>query len=80
MGLTPTEVSTFCNQAGEGWTFTLRKGAMYHDGSEFTAEAVVWNLDKLLKKEAPNYDPKQAAQGRSRIPAIRAAEPLSEFT
>ena len=30
------------------WTFTLRRGVKFHDGSEFTADAVVWNLDKVL--------------------------------
>ena len=29
---------------------------MFHDGSEFTAEAVVWNFDKLLKQDAPQFD------------------------
>ena len=52
------------------WTFKLREGVTFHDGSPFTAEAVVWNLDKLLKTDAPQYDPRQSAQGRTRIPAV----------
>ena len=52
------------------WTFALREGVKYHDGSEFTAADVVWNLDKLLKNDAPQFDPKQSAQGRSRIPSV----------
>jgi peptide/nickel transport system substrate-binding protein len=52
------------------WTFRIRPGVMFHDGSELTAEAVVWNFDKLLKQDAPQFDQRQAAQGRSRIPAI----------
>src|SRR5580693_736277 len=35
------------------WTFTLRQGVTFHDGSDFTADAVVWNLDKLLQSDAP---------------------------
>jgi ABC-type transport system substrate-binding protein len=62
------------------WTFTLRRGVLFHDGSEFTAETVVWNLDKLLKKDAPNYDPKQAAQGRSRIPSITNYKVIDKYT
>ena len=62
------------------WTFTIRKGAMYHDGAEFTAEAAAWNLDKLLNKESPQFDPKQAAQGRSRIPAIVKYRATDRYT
>jgi ABC-type transport system substrate-binding protein len=32
------------------WTFKLRRGVKFHDGSEFDADAVVWNFDKLLTK------------------------------
>ena len=52
----------------------------FHDGSAFTADAVVWNLDKLLVKESPQFDPRQSAQGRSRIPAVasyKAVDPLT---
>ncbi len=44
------------------WIFKLRKGVRFHDGSEFNADAVVWNFDKLLKKDAPQFDQAQAAQ------------------
>ena len=43
----------------------------FHDGSSFDADAVVWNLDKLLNDKAPQFDPRQSAQGRSRIPGGR---------
>ncbi len=62
------------------WTLTIRKGAMYHDGSEFTAAAAVWNFDKLLKQDAPQFDPKQAAQGRSRIPGIASYRAVDKYT
>jgi ABC-type transport system substrate-binding protein len=35
------------------WTFKLRPNVKFHDGSTFDSEAVVWNLDKLLKRDAP---------------------------
>ena len=60
------------------WTLKLRDGVKFHDGSTFDAAAVVWNLDKLLKTDAAQFDPRQAAQGRSRIPAVasyRAVDP-----
>jgi ABC-type transport system substrate-binding protein len=60
------------------WTFRLREGVTFHDGSAFSAESVVWNLDKLLNDKSPQYDPRQSAQGRSRIPGVasyRAVDP-----
>ncbi|RMF92504.1 MAG: ABC transporter substrate-binding protein, partial [Nitrospinota bacterium] len=33
---------------GRRWTFTLRKGAKFHDGSEVTAEAVRYSMERLL--------------------------------
>jgi ABC-type transport system substrate-binding protein len=62
------------------WILTIRKGAMFHDGSEFTAEAAVWNFDKLLKTDAPQYDSRQSAQGRSRIPAVAGYRAIDKYT
>ncbi len=45
------------------WIFRLRSGVRFHDGSPFTAEAVAWNLAKLLDRDAPQFDRAQAAQG-----------------
>ncbi|GAJ92063.1 putative ABC transporter substrate-binding protein [Rhizobium rhizogenes NBRC 13257] len=62
------------------WVFKLRDGVKFHDGSAFTADAVVWNLDKLLKADAPQFDKRQAAQGKSRIPAVasyKVTDPLT---
>ncbi len=62
------------------WTFRLRDGVKFHDGSDFTAEAVVWNLDKLLKQDAPQFDQRQASQGRSRIPAVASYRVVDRLT
>ena len=62
------------------WIFKLRPGVKFHDGSAFNAAAVVWNLDKLLVKEAAQFDPRQSAQGRSRIPAVESYRAVDELT
>jgi ABC-type transport system substrate-binding protein len=46
----------------KAWTFDLRPGVRFHDGSTFDANAVAWNLAKLLDREAPHFDRQQAAQ------------------
>ena len=62
------------------WTFKLREGAKFHDGSEFNADTVVWNLDKLLDDKSPQYDPRQSAQGRSRIPSVGTYKAIDKYT
>jgi len=52
------------------WTFELRPGVKFHDGSAFDADAVVWNLEKIFNKDAPQFDTRQAAQVRPRLPGL----------
>ncbi len=62
------------------WTFTLRQGVKFHDGSEFKADAVVWNLDKVLNDKSPQFDAKQSAQVRPRIPSIASYKKIDDYT
>lgn len=62
------------------WIFKIRKGVRFHDGSAFTAQAAVWNFDKILSNNAPQFDTKQAAQGRSRIPTVKSYRAVDENT
>jgi peptide/nickel transport system substrate-binding protein len=62
------------------WTFTLRRGVTFHDGSAFDADAVIWNLDKVLNDKVPQYDAKQAAQVKPRIPGVASYRKVDAFT
>ena len=62
------------------WIFNLRKGVKFHDGSTFTADAVIWNLDKVLSDKSPQFDAKQSAQVRPRIPSIASYAKLNDYT
>src|SRR3984893_12464132 len=62
------------------WSFKIRPGVTFHDGSAFTADAVVWNLEKLLNDKSPQYDPRQSAQGRSRIPSVASYRVIDRLT
>jgi peptide/nickel transport system substrate-binding protein len=62
------------------WTFKLRRGVRFHDGSEFNADAVVWNLDKLVNRNAPQFDAAQAAQGGLYTGGIASWRKLDDST
>ena len=62
------------------WTFKLRDGVKFHDGSAFDADAVVWNLEKVFNKDAPQFDQRQAAQVRPRLPSIASYKKIDDMT
>ncbi|WP_424932979.1 ABC transporter substrate-binding protein [Amaricoccus macauensis] len=44
------------SEDGLTYTFKLREGISFHDGTPFNAEAVVFNFDRMLDEEHPYYD------------------------
>jgi peptide/nickel transport system substrate-binding protein len=62
------------------WVFKLRPGVMFHDGSPFNADAVVWNVEKVLKTDAPQYDASQVGVTASRMPTLTSARKIDDMT
>ncbi len=62
------------------WIFTLRKGVKYHDGSEFTANDVVFTMARLFDNKSPQFDPAAAATNASRAPFIAKWEKIDDYT
>jgi peptide/nickel transport system substrate-binding protein len=62
------------------WTFVLREGVTFHDGSPFNADAVVWNVQKVLDEDALHYDASQVGVTASRMPTLRSATKIDEYT
>ena len=62
------------------WVFRLRPGVKFHDGSSFNADAVVWNVHKVLDKAAPHFDPSQVGVTASRMPTLRIARKIDDMT
>ncbi|MGE8943030.1 ABC transporter substrate-binding protein [Leptospira interrogans] len=60
--------------------FKLRKDVKFHDGSDFNADAVIWNLEKLFKKDAPQYDPKQISATACCMMDIKGWTKIDDYT
>jgi ABC-type transport system substrate-binding protein len=60
------------------WIFTLRQGVKFHDGSTLTADDIIWNFDRHLNQEAPNYDKAQAGFYRTYTSQVVKYEKISD--
>ncbi|GGK20869.1 ABC transporter substrate-binding protein [Salinarimonas ramus] len=68
------------DESGTVWTFRLRPGVVFHDGAPFTADDVVWNLEKLANRDAPQFDQAQANQAGNFLANIASYEKLDDLT
>ena len=62
------------------WVFKLRPGVTFHDGTPFNADAVVWNVEKVLKQDAPQFDASQVGVTASRMPTLASAKKIDDMT
>ena len=62
------------------WVFKLRNDVKFHDGSAFNADAVVWNVRKVLDKDAVQFDASQVGVTASRMPTLKSARKIDDFT
>jgi peptide/nickel transport system substrate-binding protein len=58
------------------WIFTLREGVKFHDGTDLTMDAIVWNLQRLYDDKSPQYDPQGSAITRAAVSMLDKWEKL----
>jgi peptide/nickel transport system substrate-binding protein len=62
------------------WVFKLRRGVKFHDGSDFNADAVVFNMDRLFDEKSPQYSARMASLVNFRIPAYKSVRKIDDYT
>ncbi|TNF19310.1 MAG: ABC transporter substrate-binding protein [Rhodobacteraceae bacterium] len=67
------------SEDGTVYTFTLRKGVTFHDGSPFNAQAVKFNFDRMLDESHPFHDtgPFPLAFFFSAVDSVEAVDDLT---
>ncbi len=40
------------------WIYELRKDVKFHDGSDFNADVVLWNISRLIDDKVPHFNAK----------------------
>jgi ABC-type transport system substrate-binding protein len=62
------------------WIFHLRRGVKFHDGTDFTADAVIWNLDRYFKQNSPQFEPPASGISRARVPLMDNYKKIDDHT
>ncbi len=75
------------NEDGTVWTFNLREGVKFHDGTDFNADAVVFNFERWRFTDNPYHFEEQAYEyydymwgGLDDDSIITAVEALDDYT
>lgn len=62
------------------WTFHLRKGVTFHDGTSFNADSVIFALDRLMKPDSEYYNAQIAGSTGSSLRFIAKYAKLDDYT
>lgn len=68
------------DESDNSWTFTLRDGVTFHDGTPFDADAAIFNLRRYSDKSFEYYYPELAARAALAVAAIEHVEKVDDST
>ncbi|WP_432492768.1 ABC transporter substrate-binding protein [Kineococcus auxinigenes] len=68
------------NETGDSWTFTLRQGVSFHDGTPWNADAAVFNLRRYTDPSFEFFYQELNGQAGLSIAGIAAATAVDEHT
>jgi ABC-type transport system substrate-binding protein len=80
LGIKPGLAESWTQPDNKTIVFKLRRGVKFHDGSDFNADAVIWNLEKLFKPDAPQYDPKQISATSCCMMDVKGWTKIDDYT
>jgi peptide/nickel transport system substrate-binding protein len=66
--------------AGTTWTFHLREGVTFHDGTPWNADAAIFNFDRTIDKSSPDFYPELNAQAGLSVAGIVSATKVDDMT
>jgi ABC-type transport system substrate-binding protein len=62
------------------WIFHLRPGVKFHDGTDFNADAVIWNLERYFNSSSPQFEAPSSAMSRARVPLMGSYKKIDDQT
>lgn len=62
------------------WTFTLRQGVKFHDGTDWNADAAIFQFDRIMNKDFEYYNQTDAAASASYVSTIAGYAKVDDYT
>lgn len=62
------------------WIFELRKDVKFHDGCDFNADVVLWNIARITDDKVPQFNVVHFGRNRARTSNVAGAEKIDDYT